>query len=81
MSFERYQHIVKVGADDVEDIEFGTCYIYPKLDGTNTSAWFEDGEIKVGSRNRELSLDNDNQGACQVISNDPRIRKFFEKKR
>lgn len=79
MGFERYQHICKVGSDEVEDIEFGTCYIYPKIDGTNTSAWLEDGEIKVGSRNRVLSIDNDNQGACAVILNDPRIKKFFEK--
>ena len=77
--FERYQHICKVGSDDVEDIEYGTCYVFPKLDGTNTSVWCEDGEIKVGSRNREISLDNDNQGACAVITNDPRIRKFFDK--
>lgn len=77
--FERYQHICKIGTDDVEEIEFGTCYIYPKLDGTNTSCWLENGEIQVGSRNRVLSLDNDNQGACAVILNDPRIRKFFDK--
>lgn len=79
MAFERYQHICKMGSDDVEDIEFGTCYIFPKLDGTNTSVWFEDDEIKVGSRNRVLSFDNDNQGACAVVCSDPRIKAFFKK--
>lgn len=79
MEFERYQHICKIGTDDVQDIEFGTCYIFPKLDGTNTSVWMKDGEIRVGSRNRELSLENDNQGACAVILNDLRIKRFFEK--
>ena len=76
MAFERYQHICKMGSDDVEDIEFGTCYIFPKLDGTNTSVWFEDDEIKVGSRNRVLSFDNDNQGACAVVCNDPSLQLF-----
>lgn len=79
MAFERYQHICKMGSDDVEDIEFGICYIFPKLDGTNTSVWFEDDEIKVGSRNRVLSFDNDNQGACAVVCSDPRIKVFFKK--
>lgn len=79
MSFEKYQHVCKIGTDEVENLENGLCYIYPKLDGTNTTCWFEDGEVKVGSRNRELTADNDNQGAYSVISNDPRIRNFFSK--
>lgn len=79
MGFEKYQHVCKIGTDEVESLENGLCYIYPKLDGTNTPVWFENGEVKVGSRNRELTIDNDNHGACAVITNDPRIRAFFEK--
>ena len=56
MSFEKYQHVCKIGTDEVENLENGLCYIYPKLDGTNTTCWFEDGEVKVGSRNRELLI-------------------------
>lgn len=78
MKFEEYQHICKLGSDDVEDIDFGTCYIYPKVDGTNTSVWLEDGEVHVGSRRREVSLEKDNQGAYACISVDPRIRAFLE---
>ena len=79
MKFEAYQHICKLGSDDVTEIEYGTCYVYPKIDGTNTSVWLEDGEVHVGSRRREVSLEKDNQGAYACISVDPRIKAFLEK--
>ena len=49
---------------EVEGIEFGKLYVFPKLDGTNSSVWLSDDgvELKAGSRNRELTLDNDNAG-------------------
>ena len=79
MAFESYQHICKFNSVDVENIELGVCYVFPKLDGTNCSVWFEDGEIKVGSRNRELSIINDNAGSCNALIRDARLQKFFEK--
>ena len=79
MNFEAYQHICKLGTDDVEDIEFGTCYIFPKVDGTNTSAWLENGQVHVGARRREATIENDNQGACACISTDNRIISFLNK--
>jgi hypothetical protein len=54
----KYQHVEKIGTDEVEGILDGVCWIFPKIDGTNAHVW-KDG---FGSRNRELSLDNDNQG-------------------
>ena len=62
MKFAKYQHIERFGADVVEGIEKGKCYIFPKIDGTNSSVWMRDRNIVCGSRNRELSLDNDNAG-------------------
>jgi len=56
-------HIERFGNDEVQGIEFGDCYVFPKLDGTNASMWNDHG-LKTGSRNRELSLDNDNAGFC-----------------
>lgn len=60
--FIKYPHIERLGSDEVEGIFDGACYLFPKIDGTNSSVWLENEEIKAGSRNRELSLDNDNQG-------------------
>ncbi len=91
MNFERYIHLERFGNDGVQGIEFGECWIFPKLDGTNGSVWFDDGRICTGSRNRKLpealsnqNLDdvpddvrsNDNQGFGVYIGNN---RSTFEK--
>ena len=80
MEFRRYQHIERFGTMEVEGIEIGTCYVFPKIDGTNSSVWLgEDGQIHAGSRNRELSLEKDNAGFFNAISNDERIMAYLEK--
>ena len=67
-TFTKYQHIERFGSDECDGIEFGDVYVFPKIDGTNGSIWW-DGELKFGSRNREISLENDNQGFCEAILN------------
>ena len=65
IDFKKYMHIEKWGTDDVEGIEMGECFIFSKLDGTNGSLWYEEGnpgKFHAGSRNRELTLDKDNHG-------------------
>jgi len=68
-NFTRYQHIEKYGTSEVEGIELGKVYVFPKIDGTNGSVWLDDDliAIKAGSRNRELSIDNDNAGFYKYI--------------
>ena len=61
MEFIKYQHIERFGTIETGGIDNGMCYIFPKIDGTNSQLWF-DGGLRAGSRNRELTLDNDNQG-------------------
>jgi hypothetical protein len=79
MKFKKYQHIEKFGTLETNGIEFGECYIFPKIDGTNGSIWWNDG-VKAGSRNRELTLDNDNQEFYKWIfeDNQDNIRIFIE---
>ena len=73
--FHKYVHLERYGNDEVEGIEQGTTYVFPKLDGTNASVWLnEDGTIGAGSRNRTLSLDNDNAGFMNYIVTDDRIQ-------
>ena len=72
--FKKYQHLERLGTSEVEGILLGKCHIQPKLDGTNASIWLEGDEIKFGSRNRQLTLDNDNQGFVKRMSKD--INKF-----
>ena len=72
MSFIKYQHLERYGNTEVEGIEVGTCYVFPKLDGTNGSVWYDNG-IKAGSRNRELALDNDNAGFLNAMAFDDAV--------
>ena len=79
MQFQKYQHIERFGTSEVQDIEFGECYVFPKIDGTNASAWIgDDGKIKAGSRNRELSLDSDNAGFMVWAMQSNGLQAFFD---
>lgn len=71
-------HIERFGNDEVQGIELGKCFIFPKLDGTNGSVWLHDEEVHAGSRNRHLSIDNDNAGFLSAMRSDENIRKFLE---
>lgn len=79
MEFRKYQHIERFGTTEVEGIEIGTCYVFPKIDGTNSSVWLNDGVVCAGSRNRQLTLDKDNAGFYAAISKDERIKSYLEK--
>lgn len=79
MEFKKYQHIERLGTTECQDIEIGECYIFYKIDGTNSSLWLnENNEIRGGSRNRELTLDNDNAGFYNFAVNNPKIKAYFE---
>lgn len=88
MGFIKYQHIERLGTSEVDGIEIGTCHVFPKIDGTNASVWFEGGEVHAGSRNRELSAKSDNAGfhawaikdhrVLAVMTAHPELRLFGE---
>lgn len=79
-SFRPYDHVERLGHSEVDGIEFGTCYVFPKIDGTNGCLWW-DGGLRCGSRNRECTVDADNQGfAAWAHSDDPKaiaLRNFL----
>lgn len=81
MDFTKYQHLERLGSNEVEGITAGLVYVFPKLDGTNASVWMDDtGNIKAGSRNRELSLEKDNAGFFKhVLENESTYRAYLEK--
>lgn len=78
MKFRKYQHIERFGTIETEGITKGKCYIFPKIDGTNSSVWLRENEIKAGSRNRTLSLGNDNAGFYAEIIKDENIKKCLQ---
>jgi len=61
MEYKKYQHIERFGNEEVDGINLGECYIFSKLDGSNGQIWFDE-TMRFGSRNRELTVDNDNAG-------------------
>lgn len=80
MEYMRYQHIERYGNDEVDGINIGTCYVFPKIDGTNASVWLgDDGQIKAGSRTRELSRESDNAGFYAYIQTSEKLLRFFSK--
>jgi hypothetical protein len=80
MEFLKYQHVQRFGNVEVEGIEFGKCYIFPKIDGTNASLWWCDNQrLCGGSRNRTLDIGNDNAGFYNWALSDDKICNFFKK--
>lgn len=76
MEYKKYQHVERFGTIETEGIENGMCYVFPKIDGTNASLWWNNG-LQAGSRNRHLTLDNDNAGFFNWSSNQNRFEYFF----
>lgn len=80
LEFKKYQHIGRFGTDEVDGIQYGECLVFYKIDGSNGSVWLgEDGEIKAGSRTRELTLENDNAGFYEYILSNGRIKEYLLK--
>jgi len=78
MEYKEYQHVVKLDDPEVDGLLVGRCHIFPKIDGTNGTVWFNNG-VCTGSRRRDLSKEGsgDNQGFRAYIENDERFKKFF----
>lgn len=77
--FEKYMHLERLGHPATHGILNGTCHVFEKLDGTNGSIWLENGQIKAGSRNRELSVDADNFGFYTYVQSDHKLIDFLSK--
>lgn len=76
--FRKYQSIKKYGTDETEGIEMGASYVFPKIDGTNSQLWYDGNILHGGSRNREVSLENDNQGFFAYATQNEKLLKFLK---
>jgi len=77
MEFTKYMHIERLGTDEVDGILDGKCYVFPKIDGTNASVWWDGETVMAGSRNRELSPGSDNAGFCAWAINQQNLYDFL----
>jgi len=78
MDFIKYQHVERFGSSETNGIDVGMCYVFPKIDGTNSQLWFDDNCLQAGSRNRKLSIDNDNAGFYSWALKQDKILRFFK---
>lgn len=80
MQFRKYEKIYRLTKEEVDGILIGTVNITEKLDGANLSIWLgEGGEIRVGSRNNDLTANgNEFNGAVKYCNTHPGIRKCLE---
>lgn len=76
--FIAYPKIHRLGKDETVGILNGICTIQEKIDGANVSIWTENGQIKCGSRTRELVGDNFN-GFVEYVNNHRGIKELFNK--
>ena len=79
MEFLKYQHVERFATAETQGIENGMCYVFPKIDGTNSQLWWNKGLLMAGSRNRQLELDNDNAGFYNWACVQDNIFEFFKK--
>lgn len=79
MKFKEYMHVERYGTEEVEDITMGKCFVFSKIDGSNSSVWVGDsGDLEFGSRNRVLSLEKDNFDFMTVMIKDKRLIDYFK---
>ena len=83
MEFLKYQHVERFGTTETNGIENGMCYVFPKIDGTNSQLWLNcdtfETKLMAGSRNRQLELNNDNSGFYNWACEQDNIFDFFKK--
>lgn len=79
MEFRKYEKIHRLGKEETDGILDGPVHVQEKIDGANLSVWLHEGELRVGSRNNDVTDRPDGfNGAVFYIQNHPGIKKFFQ---
>lgn len=81
IEFKKYPKLKRYGDSEVKGIHNGKLYVFPKIDGSNGSLWWDEeiNTLKAGSRNRELTLDNDNAAFYNTMINQDVYITFLKK--
>jgi hypothetical protein len=78
--FRKFDHVERYGNSEVEGIDIGEVYVFPKLDGTNASVWLSElGVGCAGSRNRVLSAEKDNHNFFKMAQSSPTFDSLLHK--
>lgn len=80
MDFVKYQHIERIGTEEVEGLLIGKCYVFYKIDGTNGQVYLnQDGAVECGSRKQILNAENTNQGFWNHVQETPAYAEYLAK--
>lgn len=79
IEFTPYMHVERLGTDEVDGILNGKVSVTTKVDGTSAVIFSDNGVIKVGSRKRIITPENDNQGCAKWVLEQDCYKKYFEK--
>lgn len=77
--FRTYEKIHRLGKEETDGILDAPVHVQEKIDGANLQVWFEDGVIRVGSRNNDVTDRPDGfNGAVAYCQNHEGIKAFFK---
>jgi len=71
-NFRKYEKIHRLGKEETDGILNGTVTVQEKVDGANASVWIEDGVIRCGSRNQDVTEKGFN-GLVEYVQSHPGI--------
>lgn len=78
--YKSFIHVIRLDRTKVDVDMFlnaDKLYVFSKLDGSNFCAWADEaGQIHVGSRKREVSLDRDNADSMLWFTTSPKTEKI-----
>lgn len=70
MDFRKYEKIHRLGKEETDGILDATVHVQEKIDGANLQVWLREGEIRVGSRNNDVTERSDGfNGAVFYVQN------------
>jgi hypothetical protein len=75
MKFKEYPKIHRLDKEETDGILDGIVTVQEKVDGANISIWLDDGEVKCGSRSRELS--EGFNGFVDAVKNNSKLLDWF----
>lgn len=81
MKFRAYPKIHRLGKEETDGLLDQEVTIQEKIDGANISIWWdeEDNIVRVGSRTRELPLEESFNGFQEAVRANPVLLRFLEK--
>lgn len=81
--YRKYMHVERISGafnPEINGLLTGEVWVFPKLDGSNHSVFWdaEEGIAKCGSRNKVLSEDDDSTGFYKYFMAHPELAEFVE---